>query len=191
MAHQQGLAAALKILTADRNSSIEDVVGASAARHNAMGGMTVALAIGKFDALVRSNEDEARNLLTVGTPTSAVTGRIPAGAAPTQFPISASHFLHLHSARSCQSDEQPARRAARLFRSKRNGAPDRRSNRLLPHRRGQEQSGPGAASPEQVLPIQTDLVIEASVGKLKVIGSNLNDTILTQTVKLDADGRST
>jgi hypothetical protein len=96
MAHQQGLAAALKILTADRNSSIEDVVGASAARHNAMGGMTVALAIGKFDALVRSNEDEARNLLTVGTPTSAVTGRIPAGAAPTQFPISASHFLYIY-----------------------------------------------------------------------------------------------
>ena len=32
-------------------------------------------------------------------------------------------------------------------------------------------------------------MIEASVGKLKVIGSNLNDTILTQTVKLDADGK--
>ncbi|MES2197365.1 MAG: DUF2272 domain-containing protein [Pseudomonadota bacterium] len=63
MAHQQGFAGALKILKANRSASIESVIGAAAAHNNRFGGLTVGETIEKFDAVYRSNEDDARALV--------------------------------------------------------------------------------------------------------------------------------
>jgi soluble lytic murein transglycosylase-like protein len=266
MAHQQGLAGALKILTSDRNAAIEDVVGADAARNNAMSGMTVAQAIGKFDALVRSNEDEARNLLAVGAPPSAVMGAAPAtvavatpaegtfrlkavhialtememfarrdgvvlkeqqpplaqrvleyfrlvgrpditdpsaepwsaafisfvmstaGAAPTQFPISASHHLYILAG---LANRMRNRLDAPLVYFDRNEMAPRIGDLIGFSRTAEVRNRADLERllPDKFFPSHTDLVIDASVEKLKVIGGNVNDTILTQTVKLDADGK--
>ena len=65
MAHQQGLGGALKLLKADPSAAVESVIGQEAARNNAFGGLTVAQTIAKFNTLVRSNEDQARALVTM------------------------------------------------------------------------------------------------------------------------------
>jgi len=64
MAHQQGLAGALKILRANRNDAIESVIGEAAAKNNRFQGLTVGQTIEKFSAVYRSNEDDARALVT-------------------------------------------------------------------------------------------------------------------------------
>ena len=64
MAHQQGLAGALKILQADAGAAIETVIGVEAARNNRFDGFTVSQTIAKFNTMVRTNEDEARILVT-------------------------------------------------------------------------------------------------------------------------------
>ena len=64
MAHQQGLAGALKILRANRSDSIESVIGEAAAKNNRFQGLTVGQTIEKFSAVYRSNEDDARALVT-------------------------------------------------------------------------------------------------------------------------------
>jgi hypothetical protein len=65
MAHQQGLAGALKILRANRSDSIESVIGEAAAKNNRFQGLTVGQTIEKFSAVYRSNEDDARALVTI------------------------------------------------------------------------------------------------------------------------------
>jgi hypothetical protein len=64
MAHQQGLGGALKILQADPGDLIESVIGVDAAHNNRFDGFTVAQTIAKFNTMVRTNEDEARILVT-------------------------------------------------------------------------------------------------------------------------------
>ena len=46
-----------------------------------------------------------------------------------------------------------------------------------------------AMLPNKPFPSHTDLVIDVSKGKAKVIGGNVAETILTTTVRLDAEGK--
>jgi hypothetical protein len=82
MAHQQGFGGALKILRANRNDSIESVIGAAAARNNRFEGLTVGQTIEKFSAVYRSNEDDARALVTIAAAGPAVVGADPVEADP-------------------------------------------------------------------------------------------------------------
>jgi hypothetical protein len=77
MAHQQGFGGALKILRANRNDPIESVIGVAAARNNRFQGLTVGQTIDKFSAVYRSNEDEARALVTITAPGPGVVGAGP------------------------------------------------------------------------------------------------------------------
>jgi hypothetical protein len=58
MAHQQGIAGALRLLRADPGAAVESVIGEAAARNNSFGGLTVAETVQKFRTLVRRREDE-------------------------------------------------------------------------------------------------------------------------------------
>jgi muramidase (phage lysozyme) len=65
MAHQQGISGAIKIMKANPDAAIEDVIGVDAARNNAFGGLTVRQTINKFNAKYKDNEKEAAALVTV------------------------------------------------------------------------------------------------------------------------------
>ncbi|MEH2529754.1 hypothetical protein V1277_003871 [Bradyrhizobium sp. AZCC 1588] len=76
MAHQQGMAGALKIIRANQNASIESITGVAAARNNGFAGLTVGQTINKFSTIYRSNEDEARALVTIMAGADAEEGEL-------------------------------------------------------------------------------------------------------------------
>jgi hypothetical protein len=78
MAHQQGIDGAIKILKADPDAAIEDIIGRDAARNNAFGGLTVRQTINKFGATYKDNEKEAAALVTV-SPKIETSGILQAG----------------------------------------------------------------------------------------------------------------
>ena len=65
MAHQQGIAGGIKILNANPDAAIEDIIGVDAAKNNGFGGLTVRQTINKFNAMYKDNEKEAAALVTV------------------------------------------------------------------------------------------------------------------------------
>jgi len=75
MAHQQGLAGAVKMLTASPDIAVESVIGVKAARNNGLGGLTVSQAINKLNALYQRRKNEATALVTI-TPDSSGGGRV-------------------------------------------------------------------------------------------------------------------
>jgi hypothetical protein len=85
MANAQGLSGALAILRADRNAPIEAVITAEQAANNGFAGMTVGQVINRFDAVIRSSEDNVRGLVEAapsapaGGPTGGPAGEPPAG----------------------------------------------------------------------------------------------------------------
>jgi hypothetical protein len=78
MAHQQGIDGAAKIMKADPDAAIEDIIGVDAARNNAFGGLTVRQTINKFNAKYKDNEKEAAALVTVSAKIDA-SGILEAG----------------------------------------------------------------------------------------------------------------
>jgi hypothetical protein len=259
MAHQQGLGGALKILRSDPNASIESIVGVEVARNNGFGGLTVAQTIAKFNAVVRSNEDEARALVTTAVPSGgggpagslpgasiglkavhvaltelemfarqngrtlteseeplrrrvlqyfSTVGRpdivdpsaepwsaafisfvmLTAGATSDQFPFSPSH--HKYILTGLNNRIRNNLNAPVVYFDKNETAP--KVGDLIGFSRTAEIGNRADLErrlPDTFFPSHTDLVIDVSDGKIKVIGGNVNQTILTQTVRTDPSGR--
>ena len=260
MAHQQGLGGALKILQANPTASIESVIGVDAARNNGFDGLTVAQTIAKFDAVVRSNEDEARALVVTtaarsgdGAPAAAPPGSsigfkavhvaltelemfarqngrvlteseeplkqrvlqyfsmvgrsdivdpsaepwsaafisfvmMTAGATSDQFPFSPSH--HNYILAGLNNRIRNNLNAPLVYFDKNETAP--KVGDLIGFSRTAEVRSRADLErrlPNTFFPSHTDLVIDASNGKIKTIGGNVNQTILTQTVMTDSSGR--
>lgn len=259
MAHQQGFAGALKILTADPAASIESVVGDEAARNNRLSGLTVAQAKAKFDTLVRSHEDEALALVTT-TPSTGATvvaasssgstiapkaahialtememfarrdgavvretqpplsqrvleyfrlvGRpdivdpsaepwsaafisfvmSSAGATPVQFPISASH--HRYILKGLANRVRNNLDAPIVYFDRNEMAP--RIGDLIGFSRTAEVQNRADLErflPDKFFPSHTDLVIDVSGPRIKAIGGNVSQTIMTSTVAADDNGK--
>jgi hypothetical protein len=258
MAHQQGMTGALRILTANLSAPIESVIGDRAARNNRLNGLNVAQVKAKFDSVVRSQEDEARSLVTTGPQAAArVAGSVPttsiaakavhvaltememfarrngivilenqpplsqrvleyfrlagrpdivdpsaepwsaafmsfvmsnAGATPQQFPISPSHHRYILLALANRMDnrldapivyfdrDEMAPRTGDLIGFSRTAAIKNRADleRFLP---------------DNFFPSHTDLVIDVTGSRIKAIGGNVSQTIMTSTVTADAGGR--
>jgi hypothetical protein len=91
MAHQQGISGALKIMRANPDDAIEDVIGVDAARNNAFGGLTVRQTINKFNAKYKDNEKEAAALVTISPKNIESVGILQSGpvlAKAVQFALS-------------------------------------------------------------------------------------------------------
>jgi hypothetical protein len=259
MAHQQGLAGALKILKSDPSASIESVIGTDAARNNRFGGLTVAQTIAKFNTLVRSHGDEVRGLVMSAAPSSrdalvgppsgssiapkavhialtememfarqdgrvvteteeplsrrvlqyfSVVGRpdikdpsaepwsaafisfvmLTAGAASTQFPFSQSHHKYILAGLANRMNNDL--NASIVYFDKNETMP--KIGDLIGFSRTAEiknRADIERCLPDKFFPSHTDLVIDVSGGKIKVIGGNVSQTILTQTVRTDPSGK--
>ncbi|HUC69766.1 MAG TPA: DUF2272 domain-containing protein [Stellaceae bacterium] len=259
MAHQQGFAGALKILTSDPAASIESVVGDEAARNNRLSGLTVAQAKAKFDTLVRSHEDEALALVMtapaigarvvaaasggstiapkaahialtememfarrngtvvretqpplsqrvleyfklVGRPDIVDPSAEPwsaafisfvmssAGATPLQFPISPSH--HRYILQGLANRIRNNLDAPIVYFDRNEMAP--RVGDLIGFSRTADVKNRADLErflPDKFFPSHTDLVIDVSGPRIKAIGGNVAQTIMTSTVAADDSGK--
>lgn len=259
MAHQQGLAGALKILSANPDTAIESVIGDEAVRNNRFEGMTVAETIARFEVVVLSNQEEARDLVTTGAANepaasvgSAAGGSIArkavqialnemerfarngsriireteaplnrrvleyfnlvgrpdivdpsaepwsaafisfvmhtAGAPPVKFLISPAHSRYILAGLANRINNNLE--APIVYFDKDERAP--RVGDLVGFSR--TAAVKNRADIERFLPdtffrSHTDLVIEASDNRIKVIGGNVSQTILTTTIKTDGTGK--
>ena len=254
MAHQQDIDGALKILKANPDAAIEDIIGRDAARNNAFGGLTVRQTINKFGAIYKDNEKEAAALVTV-SPSRIETSGIreagpilanavqfalaemetfarkngaivletqkplssrvlqyfkfvdrgditdPAseawsaafisfvmnGAGATSFPFSAGHATYILKGLANRIAKQID--APIVYFDKNEMAP--RVGDLIGF--SNTPSVRSRADLEKHLPAKffkshTDLVIEVSAGKIKMIGGNVGQSIKITTVKTTADG---
>lgn len=261
MAHQQGLGGALKILKADPNAAIESVIGEAAARNNAFDGLRVGQTIEKFRTMVRTNEDQARELVVAAAPAVgggasvdvntiaarvvhvALTememfardnGRIVvetqpplnkrvleyfsgvgrpditdpsaeawsaafisfvmgeamrrAGVGQDLFPKSAAHATYILAG---LANRIANRLNAPLVYFDRGEMAPRVGDLVGFSRTGKVKNRADieALLPDKFFPSHTDLVVDVSAGRIKVIGGNVGQTIKLSTVAVDGEGR--
>ena len=119
IAHQQGMTGGLKILKADPSAAIESVISATAARNNALGGLTVGQAINKLNAMYKANEKDAAALVTVSPnkiETSGIRGAGPVLAKAVQFALAEMEQFARKNGAAVLETQQPLRsRALQYF----------------------------------------------------------------------------
>jgi hypothetical protein len=110
-----------------------------------------------------------------------------AGAGPTQFPISPSHSRYILAGLANRINN---RNNASIVYFDRNEMSPRVGDLIGFSREAgvRNRADLEALLPDKFFKSHTNLVIDVSPGKIKVIGGNVSQTILTKTVKADANG---